>query len=269
MNILVSFNNRFRNSVTRSFRQCFVRLFLLISCNSPNSTALLTVLSPLSWVETCFPGSSSAQLPSNAAQLCFLNSAVSHFDIETSRAFYPSTLQLPLIPRAVLRLQTRLPSAPPTPFLHIRATHVLLHRGQQPGKTQLSEPHTSHLSIKHTSSCAALPWYLSMQEPAPNPGAHAPNTWEQPQPLSTAMLSHTAWPTRRSGARNHTGDVISTGAGLLREIKLEGKPQFPTTRGVGAHDNHRLRLARNQPAHPGHSPGTEEAPGEPDLHTEF
>lgn len=100
-----------------------------------------------------------------------------------------------------------------------------------------------------------------MQEPAPNPGAHAPNTWEQPQPLSTAMLSHTAWPTRRSGARNHTGDAISTGAGLLREIKLEGKPQFPTTRGVRAHDNHRLRLARNQPAHPGHSPGTEETPG--------
>lgn len=151
MNNSVYFNKRCSKSLTRSFRQCFIRLFLLISCKPPNATALPSVLaSPgwqhvLSWVKSC----------TTAAQLCFLNSAASHFDIETSRALYPLTLQLPLLPRAVSaatgsRLGSNFTSTS-EPHTHFSTT------ANSPQKPQLFDPHTSHLSTRYTNSCASLP----------------------------------------------------------------------------------------------------------------
>lgn len=76
------------------------------------------------------------------------------------------------------------------------------------------------------------------------------------------MLSGAAWPPRRRGAENQTGDAISPGAGLLREIKPQGKPQPPPTR-VYTHTRQPQTATCEEPAHPG------QATGELDLHTEF
>lgn len=264
MNTSVSSNKRFRNSLIRSFRQCFVRLFPLIRCNPANVTALLTLLaSPgwqhvLFWVRFCTTSFNCS--PAQFSQLCCTlfrhRDSPSILPINAATSTHPTG-------RECCQLTPDAASFRGSNFIPPRKSHT---GTSPPWQTAQCKSNFSNYILRTypsgTQAPPALPGYFSMQEPALNPDVHTPSAQEQPQPLGSAMLSHAAWPARRSGARNHTGDEILAGAGLLREIKLEGKPQLSPTRGV-SHTLQPQAAGCEEPADAGHSTGTGKPPGSP------
>lgn len=180
MNNSVSSNKRFRNSLTISFRQYFIRLFLLISSNPADATALLTVpASPgwqhvLSWVKFCTTCLNCS--PALFPQLC--RNPFRHRDIPSTS---PMNTELPLVPRAVLRLSPDAASSRSSNFI---PPHRSRTRASPPWQIAQRKPNfLNHTLCAYPSGTRAAPVVFF------HAGASAESRCPRPVRLRTAPAS--------------------------------------------------------------------------------